>query len=119
MAAGRRQKVARLVADEGIMAALPILVRIASQWRPREERSRRIKANLQRPATAEVEVGRWVTRKQAALAEHRTQFRPDPAQLRYLSFATEQFTLRESRVEVNLPEKDLFAGLRSGSRTEL
>ena len=119
MTAGRRRKVARLVADEGIIAALPILVRIVTQWRPRKERSRRIKANLQSPATAEVEVGSWVAKKQAALAEHRTQFVPNPVQLRYLSFATEQFTLRGSRVEVTLPEKDLFAGLRSGSRTEL
>ena len=117
MTASRRQKVARLLADEGIIAAAPILVRVALQWRPRNERARRIKADLQGPLTTEVDVGRWVTKKQAAIAEHRTQFRLDPKELRYLSSATEQFTLRESRVEVNLPELDLFAGLRSGLRT--
>ncbi len=116
MTASRRQKVARLLADEGIMAAVPILVRIALQWRPRNERTRRMKADSQGAIDTEVDVGRWVTEKQAALAEHRTQMPADPAQLRYLSFAVEQFTLRETRVEVHLPETDLFAGLRSGQR---
>lgn len=107
----RRKKVARLLADEGIMAALPILGHAALEWRPRRERTRRIKADSQGPLTTEVEVGRWVTDKQAALAEHRTQIRRDPM-LRYVAVATEQFTVRESRVEVHPPETDLFAGLR-------
>ena len=112
----RRKKVARLLANEGIMAAVPILVRIAMLWRPRNERPRRIEADSQGPLTTEVDIGRWVTEKLAALAEHRTQIPLDPT-LRYLAAATEQFTVRESRVEVHPPETDLFAGLRSGSRT--
>jgi LmbE family N-acetylglucosaminyl deacetylase len=103
--------VARLLADEGIMAALPILGRAALEWRPGRERTRRIKADSQGPLTTEVDVSRWVTDKQAALAEHRTQIRRDPM-LRYVAVATERFTVRESRVEVHPPETDLFAGLR-------
>jgi len=115
--ASRRQKVRRLLADEGVIAAVPIVARIALQWRPGRERQRRIRYDSQGPLDTEVEVGRWVKNKPAALAEHRTQIRPDPAQLRYLSFATEQYTICESRVEVHRPETDLFAGLRSGWRT--
>jgi LmbE family N-acetylglucosaminyl deacetylase len=114
MTASRREKVARLLADEGIMAAVPILARVALQWRPSNERRRRIKADSQGALDTVVDVGRWVTEKQAALAEHRTQMTADPAELRYLSFAIEQFTIRETRVEAHLPETDLFAGLRSG-----
>ncbi|MGO9179060.1 MAG: PIG-L family deacetylase [Candidatus Limnocylindrales bacterium] len=114
MTASRRQKVARLLAEEGIMASVPILVRIAMQWRPHNERARRIKNDSQGALDTEVDVGRWVAEKQAALAEHHTQMPADPAQLRYLSSAREQFTIRETRVEVHVPETDLFAGLRSG-----
>lgn len=116
MTAGRRRTVAQLVADDGIVAALQVLIRLVSRWRPRSERSRQKKARMLGPLDTEVDVGKWVMNKQAALAEHRTQFRSDPAELRYLAFATEHFTLRESRVEVHRPETDLFSGLRSGSR---
>jgi LmbE family N-acetylglucosaminyl deacetylase len=108
----RRKKVARLLADEGIIAAAPILARIALTWRPRSERTRRAKADSQGPLTTEVDVGRWVAQKQAALAEHRTQIPRDPT-VRYISVATEQFTIRKTRVEVHAHETDLFAGLRS------
>ena len=57
-------------------------------------------------------MSQWVTAKQAALAENRTQIAPDTGYLRYVAVATERYAIRSSRVVVHAPETDLFAGLR-------
>jgi LmbE family N-acetylglucosaminyl deacetylase len=117
MTASRRQKVARLLSDEGIKGAVPILVHVALRRRPRRERVRNAEADVRGPRHVEVDVAKWVAEKRAALAEHKTQFVTNPPELRYLAVPVEQFTLRETREEMELPGTDLFSGLRSGPRT--
>lgn len=70
------------------------------------------------PITTLVDVRDFLATKERALAEHVTQIGPGHP-LRALSLdewrehaPAEEFTLRESRVGVRLPEDDLFAGLR-------
>ena len=108
----RRQKISRLVAAEGLRSAIPIILRFATRWRPSMERRRIAKDSVQGPMTTEVDVSQWVRAKEAAMAEHHTQIIANRGYLRYLAVPSEQYTLRETRVEVHAPETDLFAGLR-------
>jgi len=118
---GRREKLSRALADGGIRAAAPLLLRVARNWSPGSERRRREMAAKQRAVTTRVDVGPYLERKYAALVEHRTQIALDaglfalsPAERRRVS-PTEDFTLRESHVPVDPREDDLFAGLRQES----
>jgi len=67
--------------------------------------------------TTEVEVGRWLDRKRAALAAHRSQIGPEsfflniPKDVVGTFFGIEQFVLEAGRPGPKVPEDDLFAGL--------
>jgi len=113
MTASRRQKVARLMSEEGIMGTLPYLVHVALHSRPRRGRVRRTESVGQAPRHVDVDVAKWVAEKRAAIAEHKTQLVTNPQELRYLAVPVEQFTLGQTRVEMELPGSDLFSGLRS------
>jgi mycothiol S-conjugate amidase len=76
-------------------------------------------AAAQRPPTTRVEVGPYLERRQAAIAAYRSQISPgselvalSPVDLRRIH-PTEDFALVSARVEVRLPEDDLFAGIAS------
>ncbi len=83
----------------------------------REEHLAKMEA-AQGPVTTVIDVAGFVDSKCAALGEHITQLPRDgfflaltAADWREL-MPTEEFTLKESRIGVRLPEDDLFAGLR-------
>lgn len=115
---GRREKLARALRQSGIRGVLSIVARVARHWTPARERHRRHMAAAQGPVTTRVDVGAHYEAKYAAMREHRTQIPPDapafalsPEERRRVS-PTDDFTLRESRIETRFPEDDLFAGLR-------
>ena len=87
------------------------------QRREREEHFAKMKSAVG-PITTVVDVADFVAAKRAAMAEHVTQLSP---KMTFLALTvddwrelmpTEDFTLRESRVGVRIPEDDLFDGLR-------
>jgi mycothiol conjugate amidase Mca len=91
------------------------------------EQTAQREAHLQRmadatgPKTTSVDVAEVIDAKLAALRAHVTQIAADnfflvftPDEWRRFQ-PTEDFTLRESRVGVSIPESDLFAGLPSGA----
>jgi len=105
-----------------------VLGRSRQWWKPDEdetdeERRRREElmgrmADAQGPVTTTVDVRLQIDAKHAAMREHVTQLSPKstflaltPDDWREL-MPSEEFTLRESRVGVRIPEDDLFAGLR-------
>ena len=117
LAFGRREKLARARASGGLPETLRLLVRAGLRWRPNRERARQRAAAAQRAPTTLVAVGPYIERRQAALAEYRSQIAPrsellaiSPAELRVLH-PTEDFALVAARIPVQLPEDDLFAGL--------
>ncbi|MGZ3586906.1 MAG: PIG-L deacetylase family protein [Candidatus Limnocylindrales bacterium] len=118
---GRRQKLARALRSGDLLEAGSMALRWARHWRPGRERHRTRMAAAQRPATTLVDVGPYLEAKYLAMAAHRTQIAPDadlfalsPAERRRVT-PTEDFTLRDARLPVQLPENDLFAGLREGA----
>ena len=72
----------------------------------------------QGPVTTVIDVADFIAAKYAALGEHVTQLPRDGFFLALTAddwrelMPTEEFTLKESRIGVRLPEDDLFAGLR-------
>ncbi|MFI5261182.1 MAG: PIG-L deacetylase family protein [Candidatus Limnocylindrales bacterium] len=118
-ASGRREKLARALAEGGVLGLGRVSLRVARRWRPGVERDRARIAAAQQPASTRVDVGAYLEAREAALREHRTQISPgsalfalSPEERRRVD-PTEDFTLVESRVPVNMPEDDLFAGLRA------
>lgn len=75
-------------------------------------------ADAQGPVTTVIDIGQWIPNKLAALREHVTQLPRDGFFLALTEadwlelMPIEEFTLKESRIGVRLPEDDLFAGLR-------
>ncbi|WP_343074620.1 mycothiol conjugate amidase Mca [Nakamurella aerolata] len=84
------------------------IARIEESGRP--DRSDRI--------TTRVPVGEYLERRDAALRAHATQIDPDahwfavPREIEAKVWGTDDYELAESRIPVQLPEDDLFAGLR-------
>jgi mycothiol S-conjugate amidase len=82
-------------------------------WLEREGRRR-----SSRPVTTRIDVGDFFAARDAALRAHATQIDPDgfffavPRQLEREVWPWEEFELAHSTVDVELPEDDLFAGLR-------
>jgi mycothiol S-conjugate amidase len=75
----------------------------------------------ERPITTRVPCGEFFGVRDRALLAHATQVDPDgswfsaPMDLQLQIWPTEDFELAHSRVEVSLPEDDLFAGVDPGS----
>ncbi|HET7678057.1 MAG TPA: PIG-L family deacetylase [Candidatus Limnocylindrales bacterium] len=101
---------------------------ISTPWMPREDESDEERqgreawlgrmAEARGPITTRVEVGAYAEAKLAAMREHVTQIAEGSW---FVAFSademrrfqpTEDYTLRESRLPIRLPEDDLFAGLR-------
>jgi LmbE family N-acetylglucosaminyl deacetylase len=114
----RGQKLMRALRSGNLVSLVPMVLRVARHWTPRAERQRRLAAAAQGPVTTRVDVSAYIPAKFCAMGEHRTQIAPNSARFaltpeeRQRVSPTENFTLRASRVEVRLPEDDLFSGLR-------
>jgi mycothiol S-conjugate amidase len=84
------------------------------EWLERE-RARPRRSN---PPTARIDAGGFFAARDAALRAHATQIDPDgfffavPRDLEREVWPWEEYELAHSTVEVNLPEDDLFTGLR-------
>jgi mycothiol S-conjugate amidase len=93
---------------------------------PYEERMRQWRENLEKDArtwrapkvTTRVPVADWFERRDAALLAHATQVDPDgwffkvPLAIQRTAWPTEDFELARSLVDSQIPEDDLFAGIR-------
>lgn len=72
----------------------------------------------EREITTHIECSDWFETRDKALLAHRTQIDPNgawfraPMEMQTRLWPTEDFELAKSRIEVSLPEDDLFAGLR-------
>ena len=72
----------------------------------------------EREITTRVECADWFETRDRALLAHRTQVDPNGGwfrasmEMQRRLWPTEDFELAQSRIEVTLPEDDLFAGLR-------
>jgi mycothiol S-conjugate amidase len=72
----------------------------------------------EREITTRIECADWFETRDRALLAHRTQVDPNGGffrasmEMQRRLWPTEDFELANSRIEVNLPEDDLFAGLR-------
>jgi mycothiol S-conjugate amidase len=75
----------------------------------------------ERPVTTRVDVSKYFDRRDAALVAHASQIDPNgfffalPRDLEADVWPCEEYELAESRVPTELPEDDLFAGLRDGT----
>ncbi|NNU27455.1 mycothiol conjugate amidase Mca [Isoptericola sp. JC619] len=75
----------------------------------------------EREVTTRIEVAPYFARRDAALTAHASQIDPDgfffavPRDIEADVWPTEEFELADSRVPTDLPETDLFAGLREES----
>lgn len=75
----------------------------------------------EREVTTRVEVAPYFAHRDAALTAHASQIDPEgfffavPRDIEADVWSTEEFELADSRVPTDLPEDDLFAGLREGS----
>jgi LmbE family N-acetylglucosaminyl deacetylase len=114
---GRREKVQRLVAESGVLAAIPVIVRAALRWRPDRERHRARVAAGQVAVTTRIDVRPWLAARTEAIREFRTQVEPSspllaltPDEQRRLT-PTEDFALRAARVPTSLPEDDILSGI--------
>jgi mycothiol S-conjugate amidase len=73
----------------------------------------------ERPVTTRVDVSGYFSQRDAALVAHATQIDPNgfffavPRELEADVWPWEEYELAESRVATDLPEDDLFAGLRA------
>ena len=69
-----------------------------------------------------LDASEWFEVRDRALIEHRTQIDPEglwfavPLQFQREVWPTEDFQLARSLVDTNLPEDDLFAGIREDAR---
>ncbi len=114
----RREEIWRVAAERGVEAWWqPAESETDEERRQREEFMQRM-ADAQGPVTTTVDVSRQIEVKHAAMREHVTQLSSrstflalTPDDWREL-LPNEEFTLRESRIPVRIPEDDLFAGLR-------
>jgi len=76
----------------------------------------------ERPITTQVDITHWMDRRDAALRAHATQIDPDgwffaiPNDVQAKVWPTDDFELARSLVDTNLPEDDLFAGVRQRER---
>ena len=76
----------------------------------------------EREATTHVHAADYFDRRDAALVAHASQIDPAgfffavPRDIEVDVWPTEEFELADSRVETELPEDDLFAGVREGER---
>ena len=74
-----------------------------------------------RVTIAQLEVSDYFEHRDAAQRAHATQIDPDgfffamPREVELAEWPTEEYELAQSRVPTNLPEDDLFAGLRGGT----
>src|SRR5690625_2019445 len=72
----------------------------------------------ERPTTTRIHVSDFFETRDNALGAHETQIDPEgfffviPRDLEIKVWPTEEFELAESRVETQIPEDDLFAGIR-------
>src|SRR5690625_4113994 len=72
----------------------------------------------ERPTTTRIHVSDFFEARDNALRAHATQIDPEgfffaiPRELEVAIWPTEEFELAESRVETEIPEDDLFAGIR-------
>ena len=76
---------------------------------------------LDHRVTTRIEAAKWYDRRCDALLAHETQVDPNspfwfalPREVARSIYTTEDYILAHSRVHVDLPEDDLFAGLRRG-----
>jgi len=80
--------------------------------------SREAREIPQREVTTRIECADYFDQRDAALRAHATQIDPDgfffavPREVEVAQWSTEEYELAESRVPTNLPEDDLFAGIR-------
>ncbi|MBD8059662.1 mycothiol conjugate amidase Mca [Cellulomonas sp. JH27-2] len=80
--------------------------------------SREAREIPQRDVTTRIECAEYFDQRDAALRAHATQIDPDgfffavPREVEVARWSTEEYELAESRVPTNLPEDDLFAGIR-------
>ncbi len=80
--------------------------------------SREAREITERPVTTHVECADFFAHRDAALRAHATQIDPDgwffmvPRDIETATWTTEEYELAESRVPTDIPEDDLFAGLR-------
>lgn len=80
--------------------------------------SREAREIAERPVTTRIECAEFFDRRDAALVAHATQIDPEgwffavPRDVEAEVWPTEDFELAESRVPTEIPEDDLFAGLR-------
>jgi LmbE family N-acetylglucosaminyl deacetylase len=118
---GRLEKIQRLVRSGDVREVARVMWRVGRTWRLSDERLRRRARSAQNltPLTTRVDIGPYLERKYAALAEHRSQIRPGSLRFaltpeqRSRTNPWESFALVRARgIEVTLPEDDLFAGLR-------
>ncbi len=114
----RREKLRRLVREQGIIRAAPVALRALSRWRPAREQERARAAATIAPPTARIDVRPWLEARHRALLEFRSQvaFDDDIVAMspedRARVMPTENFRLRSSRVAAPEAEDDLFTGLR-------
>ncbi len=121
---GRREKLRRALRGGGIGSLPSIALRVARLWSPGRERQRRQMAAAQAQPTTRVDVTPFVEARLAAMTEYRTQIAPgadvfalSPDERRRVT-PTEDFTLRLHRLDVELPEDDLFAGVTDHPNSE-
>ncbi|WP_081681173.1 mycothiol conjugate amidase Mca [Cellulomonas sp. URHD0024] len=75
----------------------------------------------EREVTTRIDAGAYFEQRDAALRAHATQIDPDgfffamPREIELVQWRTEEYELAQSRVPTNIPEDDLFAGLRDGA----
>lgn len=88
-----------------------------AEWRKRaDERDQR--QQREPNVTTRVNSGHWFERRDAALLAHATQVDPDgwffkvPMAIQLEAWPTEDFELARSVIDTELPEDDLFAGIR-------
>ncbi|WP_081844695.1 mycothiol conjugate amidase Mca [Cellulomonas sp. URHE0023] len=83
--------------------------------------SREARGVPEREITTRIEAGAYFEQRDAALRAHATQIDPEgfffamPREVELARWSTEEYELAQSRVPTNLPEDDLFAGLRDGA----
>ncbi|HYI22993.1 MAG TPA: PIG-L family deacetylase [Candidatus Limnocylindrales bacterium] len=114
----RRDEVMQRAAERGVKSWwAPGENETDDERREREEHMAKMEA-AQGPVTTVIDVADFIAAKYAALGEHVTQLPRDGFFLALTAddwrelMPTEEFTLKESRIGVQLPEDDLFAGLR-------
>ena len=82
--------------------------------------SREAREVPEREVTTRIAASEYFEHRDAALRAHATQIDPDgfffamPRELEISKWPTEEYELAQSRVPTNIPEDDLFAGLRGG-----